>query len=59
MTIMLHANVLLLIDNNSAENPVAEFEAIPQKEELGMYTQCDMMMNGYNMYMYMIIMMII
>ena len=45
MTIMVHANVLLLIDNNSTENPVAEFEAISQKEELGMYTQCDMMMN--------------
>ena len=47
MTIMLHANVLFLIDNNTTENPVAEFEAIPQKEE-GMYTQCDIMMNGYN-----------
>ena len=47
MTIMLHVNVLLLIDNNSAENLVAEFEAIPQKQE-SMYTQCDMMINGYN-----------
>lgn len=41
MTIMLHANVLLLIDNNTTENPVAEFEAILQEEE-GMHTQCEL-----------------